>query len=285
MPGGWPLRVYDANPQSLGGDLAASNGVAVTCSASTNTYGAWTEIIASMPADMVCMMLQISNMKNQPFQGVVDIAVAPAGSEATGMVIAGVMLGMPQPMQTSVRLPVGPIPAGSRIAARAASVPASAVFNVQITGMDGDYIGAFSPGVYDTYGWSGAGTVTGFSIDPGTTANTKGAWTEITAGLTNDIQGFFLGFDCQSHIGNSSSVGAPNLLDIGAGAAGSEVVLVPDILVSKAPENYTAAIAPTHTGLLHIPIAAGTRIAARSQSSNATASDRAFGLSFYGLRA
>ena len=104
---------------------------------------------------------------------------------------------------------------------------------------------------------AGAGTV----VTSSASLNTKGAWVELNASTSANIAGFYLTI----HTANSSST--RHLLDIGVGAAASEVVLVPDIFV-------LAGTIGGGTQTIYIPmnILSGTRISARCQSSGASGS-------------
>jgi len=93
----------------------------------------------------------------------------------------------------------------------------------------------------------------GQTVHGSASANTKGAWTELVTSTSQDADELWVGL-----ASSSSSFGW--LVDIGVGAAGSEVTIAPDILVAQ-------------TGRLmkwfRIPLAvpAGSRIAARGQST------------------
>jgi hypothetical protein len=139
-------------------------------------------------------------------------------------------------------------------------------------------------GLWDTYGWSGSGAVQGFSVDPGTTINTKGAYTVLSASTSNDYQGFFLTWDVLNR--NSSTGSYQNyLIDLSLGVAASEKPILPNILLGK--NSFTGGVlwGPKTTHYMPIPIAAASRLTCRAQCFNATALDRLFGVSFYGLRA
>ncbi len=272
-----------ANGQPAGVTLSTSSGTILATSASTNQYGAWTQIIASTTYDITHLLLSYTNFNTQGFGFVIDIGAGPSGSETP--IISELLFASTGVKGGSLTIPVGPLKAGTRLAGRAASSSASDTPVLPFIGLDcGFKTGPMGSGQYDTFGWAGAGsTIAGIQIDPGAVANTKGAWTQIVASTPHDLIGFFLGFDCLQFVGGGTSVAAPQLVDIGLGAAGSEVVILPDVFVFSNPENFAWEVSPSFSGFVNMPIKAGTRIAARSQSSNTA--DRTFGLSFYGLRA
>ncbi len=68
-------------------------------------------------------------------------------------------------------------------------------------------------------------------------------------------------------------------MDVGIGAGGSEVVLIPNINLSAHVTDDL--IRPTHLGF-PCDIPKGTRIAVTGQCSGADATDRLFGIVLYG---
>lgn len=103
----------------------------------------------------------------------------------------------------------------------------------------------------------------GTSLTP--VVGSKGSWAQAIASLTNDTYGLLICIN-----GNNVSAGSRNsVVDIGIGASGSEVVLIPDLIAGNAV-NYNVG----GGGLWYFfPVAlpAGTRIAVRGQGSVTTA--------------
>ena len=98
------------------------------------------------------------------------------------------------------------------------------------------------------------------TITASTASNAKGGWSQINAAITNDAYGFLF------TVGMAGSA-VDYLVDIGRGAAGSEIVDVSNILWSSGGSgrlNYEVIFIP-----LFYP--AGTRVAVRCQSINASA--------------
>ena len=106
-------------------------------------------------------------------------------------------------------------------------------------------------------------STTGTSLtSPGST-NTKAAWTQLVASTAHDAAGMIL----EGHFTAPSGAGY-GLADIAVGGSGSEVVLVADIpLMRLSSQQY--GWAPI---ILPIAIAAGTRLSARFQASQASSS-------------
>jgi hypothetical protein len=98
------------------------------------------------------------------------------------------------------------------------------------------------------------------SITASGTANTKGSYTQLIASTSFDASGFLLAL-------RASTVSRTYLLDIAVGAAASEQVVLPNILVSVG----TGSALPTDLVYLPMAVKAGQRIAARCQSATASA--------------
>lgn len=93
----------------------------------------------------------------------------------------------------------------------------------------------------------------GTTITAASTANTKGSWTELTASSAFAAENLLVSIS-----GSANHTGY--LVDIGVGAAGSETVLIPDLLINTRSGCVAAYSFP-------IAIPAATRIAARVQST------------------
>jgi hypothetical protein len=113
----------------------------------------------------------------------------------------------------------------------------------------------------DSIGFN-ASTTKGTLVIACTVINTHGVWTEITSATDHDYKGFFL-----THTKNHDGlIGThDSMFDVGVGSAGNEEEILSDMIL----RNYTATI-PIITPVFPIPIPAGTRLAMRSNSSNAT---------------
>lgn len=288
MPGGWPSHDHLANPLFIG-DASISDGYNLPTGATADTYGSWVTLNSSTPNDITHLLLTPSNKAASGNSLSFDIAAAPAGNESQGIIIQQIILAQTYgPMNSKILLPVGPIPAGSRIAARCASTAASDTANLSAVAFDCGF-GGGAPAIWDTYGWSGSGAIQGFQVDPGATADTKGAYTQITASVTNDLRGFFLAFDILNNPPTTQYDVMSMLVDVALGPSGSEVPIVTSMQIGKRNQNFYGNaycwIDPTLTPVIPMPIAAGTRIAIRAQSTETTTPDRLFGVSLYGLRA
>ncbi len=99
--------------------------------------------------------------------------------------------------------------------------------------------------------------ITSGAVTPSATANTKGAWKQLTAATDNDA--------CMIVVMIENDNGGPSnySVDIGVGAAGSEVVLVADLMTSN--NNGVGGVGVYY--MLPVQIPSGTRVAVRTQCS------------------
>lgn len=235
-------------------------------SATANVKGAWVEFSAAAPFDAAGFFISFGPAGISVADYLVDVGVGAAGSE---QVILSNLLGSVANFNVGgeVFIPL-PIKAGERVAVRLQSSDASLGVPVLMQLVAGDFFSQLGLGRATTYGadtTDSGGTV----CDPGATANTKGAWTEIIAALTNPIKYLVVCVGTR----NNGVINAANetLFDIGVGAAGSEQIIVAD--------TYTYAstgmdmFLPCYFGK-HVSVKAGERLAIRSQSTNTDATDR-----------
>lgn len=277
MPGGLPLGLEICNGHNVGANTATSLGTTVTTSSTSNVKGAFTQLVAATSFD-ACWMVVTSppgSVANS-FACAIDIAVGSAGSEiviAPNLVNPGSTFAAGQSVYS---FPVS-IPAGSRISARAqgdliAGSPDTP--SVSITLFDGSFTQMEGSAGVDAIGFI-AGSTTGTVITAAATTNAKGAYAQLIASTARDYIGFLA---CVDYAQNEAS-DVDYLMDIAVGAAGQEVVIVPNVSVfthvSFSHFGITGSIP-----LLPIPIPAGSRIAARCQGSVASGF---FGLTLYGV--
>lgn len=261
----WGFVEGSADFESVGAATGSSNGTLISTPGSTHTKGSWTQLIASTALDAVGLIVSGNCSGSGEVNILVDIGVGAAGSE---QVIVPNLLAKRMP---SADGPVGPyviavrIPAGTRISARlqhdsTITLYACAVIVAEpMAGvMRGEEVAEY-----------GAVTATskGTLVDPGATANTKGAWAQMTASASLESHALIL-----TAMPNSSAGGAGThwLVDIGIGAASSEQVVVPNVHLSGM-NSY----GPHRAGInipMHIP--AGARVAVRCQSSATSAGTR-----------
>jgi hypothetical protein len=269
----WPVYSLGHSYVPSYGHSHVSIGALGFSTLKNNAKGAWNEIVASTPYPVRMITLTLAN---GGYDMLLDIGVGAAGSEV--VLVSDLILSEVNAifvaMQT-VQIPVR-IPAGTRIAMRGqvnSTSDRSVYVNMHLSTTCWPHHADLIPA--STYGAATADSG-GTSIDPGGTVNTEGAWVELSAACAEHIRGLILGVGCG---GNFSRVLTGWLVDIGVGAAASEVVLVPDVYIN----NVNNAVVPFYTGPIPVDVPAGTRIAIRAQCSINDASDRLFDAVLYAL--
>lgn len=250
---------------------AALYNTSLTASASANTKGAYAELTAASPEAAKAVFISIHDATSGARRFLVDLAIGAAASEV--VVVADVPFAPGDQFNTNCPgfyLPLA-IPAGSRVAARVACSTGSSVCRIAV-----HLIGGVGAAVATTYG-ANAGNSSGTTVDPGATPNTKGAYVELSAAISADIDEVVV---IVSGLGNTTPAGAAFSLDIATGPASSEVVVVPDITFSS---NAGFDIFNPLTFSAPVAIPSGTRLAARAAASTGDATDRLFTATVIGI--
>lgn len=222
---GFPQRSHYSS--EVGGAVEASTTGTTVTSGAANTKGSWTQLIASTAADSAGILLMGF------YPGVrfgIDVGIGAAGSET--VIVPNIFWGQPGnrfPLQTYV--PVS-IKAGTRIAVRAQdssggqTVPMLvAIFKAHHSGQTfplRDY-----PTVASFLGESAGyltATSVGTTITASGTTHVKGSWAQLIASTTKRTTAVVI---C---MGAASGTDVRYFIDVGTGGAGSEVVLIPDIV-------------------------------------------------------
>jgi hypothetical protein len=243
-----------------------SSSVAIDPGVTPHTKGAYVQIVASTPFATSAIRVGLAGHSNSIQAWLCDLATGAAGAEA--VLLANLMSDMTTTGSTIGNagwheFPLA-IPAGTRLAARCqCSVAFARLLGIYVVLI----AAGGTPGVtaVTTYGAIPA-TTRGTNLDPGSTINTKGAYAQLTPSTTGVTQWLMLQ---AAHFGGSEPSGAGWAIDVATGAAGAEVVLVPDLRVQM-PAGASGTIIPrSHQMLTYIP--AGTRLAARCSSTHPTA--------------
>ena len=256
MPGGYPAFQEIFNGNSNGVVTATSLGTGVV-SGIANTKGAYSQLVASTASDTSWMTVCIYSGGTSAFTTAIDIAVGAAGSEK---VIAANLIDPTISVGASIvySFPMQ-IPAGTRIAARSQGDTATQTTDVHIVLHDGSFTQMEGIAGVDSIGFLTASSK-GTTIDPGGTANTKGAYSQLSASTAVDYMGLMIAID---PLGASPATAGTVLLDIAIGAAASEKIIIPDLFFF----HGLTVITPRVFGPFFVPISAGTRIAARARRS------------------
>jgi len=260
----WPISGKVNQLESSGAFTASSLGTNVNVTS-------FVEIIASTSFDYDGFFLCFQALDNRPSKHRWDVAVGPSGSEI--VIVSEISLDVPASNQAfnaggySFLLPVS-IASGSRVSIRSARTS-----NIGLAVVIG-YAGGFN-GITGIGKIINVGTLGGVSIDPGGSANTKGAWTQVDSSVVADIEGMYVSFDTRL---NTAMAAAVWLFDIAIGPSGSEVILFENIPLGS---NTSEVLSPRIMSIPNTFIASGTRLSVRSQCSITNSSDRLFGVNFH----
>ena len=245
---------------------AGSTVTTLTANASANTKGAYAEFVAS--SDFECNVFEFFSLaSNVGVSFLIDIATGAGGAET--VVLPDLLFDNSSNLsgQAGSGMYTVPltIPASTRISGRTQSDSGgSALFPLINLTAAGDTPG---PSTYVNYGANTADS-SGVQVDPGSSANTKGAYSEVTAS-TSAVSQVLMQMLTQD--GNTVPRDASWLMDIATGAGGAETVLIPDLGASSVLNHSPL---PPRSRTLLTYIAASTRIAARAQSGTTDATDR-----------
>lgn len=277
MAGGWNTGLLAGNLQAVGSDLTSSGPSPIATGSTAYTKGAWTQLVGATTNDASWVIVQASGMNGGGWTFAYDLAIGASGQEVP--ILQNLVSEAYGPNCTTVLFPMS-IRAGTRLSARASSNNGFDTAALQVICLDDSALSAGSCSGVDTYGFNSA-TNCGVAIDPGATANTKGAWNQISASVSNDLAGFFLCFDSQALSSGSNETPA-TLVDVGVGTSGSEKVVLPNFALSG--NTASPVHIPDVTPYIPVSIKAGSRIAVRAQCRTTTSPDRTFGATFYGVR-
>lgn len=276
MTGAYPGGRALSNATSIGAVSGTSTGTVLFGSASTFTKGAWAQLIASTTTDINWVVVSGESITTGGSAFAVDIGVGGAGSE----IVVVSNLNYTFPGGAAFSFPLS-IPAGTRIAARFASNNGNDTFRLLMLGFQDTYQSAGGGSAVDTLGFNSSLNI-GSAVDPGGSANTKGAYSALAASTSADYAGFFITTDTQNTNG-ASTVVVQWLIDIAVGPGGSEVIILPNLLQAGFAGTLTTIYLPSQ---FYFPIAipAGSRIAARAQCTSIVTPDRVLGVTLYGIR-
>ncbi len=281
MAGGFSIPYSVANATDWGTVAGSSTGTTVGAGGTANTKGVYAQILASTPHDSSALIISMDKTTLST-EYAFDLAIGGSGSE---QVILSNMLvqSLDAPPYDTIYLPMT-IPVSTRLSMRAQCTTASLDVQFILIGLDGGQTSPMSPALYDTYGFVAASTH-GTSVDPGATANTKGAWAQIAASTAADLCGLMIAVDGAGISSATANATVEMLLDIGVGAAGSEQVIVSNLQLMQQQLSGGANSAwPSFSPLIPVQVPAGSRLAARCQSTSNTATQRTIGVVLYGAR-
>lgn len=259
-------------------DTSTTDGITVTSSASVDTDGTWQTNSAYKPTfSWNILTLYVWNANVDSF--IMDIGVDDGAGNVyvlcPDLRVPGLRIA--RSGMSVYHLPLH-VPQGRQLAFRCASAAGSNGVRV--------VCGGSSNGIYGAQGFSRmvalfspvAGSK-GVSVDPGASANTKGAWSQMTASSSDRVVGLMLATGDDGDVARAANQNMA--LDVGIGAGGSERVLIPNIVFVA--ETNADQWRPAQTGVYPCDVPAGTRFAVRGACSVSTASDRLIDVSLYGF--
>lgn len=253
---------------------SAATGTTVTAAASANTKGSWVSL--GTPSfqyeafDLVAAQTAASNK-------LIDIGIND-GSGNWHVIVDNLQFPGSKNADElkSYRLPIR-LKSGQEVGMRIQASSASHVLIATLHGCSRGDGGA--PGYSRMVRLSTTTTSRGTAVDPGGTASTKGAWAEVIASTAQHYDALFVVVGQNGDTTRTATATA--LMDIGQGASSSEHVILENVVM-----RWTTTLdGPTLLlGPIPIQIPAGVRLAARGACTDATAGDRTFDVSLFGLR-
>ncbi len=235
--------------------------------------GNWSQLTASTA--FAAAGLYVFAYNNSLCSLLFDIGTGPSGSET--ILIPDLLISTRNGYTLIGQYFPVAIPASSRLVIRCwASNGTSGAVACGVTIVDTAFRGGASLNSCIAIGLDGSapkGTV----VDPGATANTKGAWTELTGSLSQTINAWALA------IGNNQNTNmamANFLFDVGVGPSGSETVILENAQIMGTSSETRM---PCMIGPFYETINAGSRIVVRAQSDITDATDRLSDVVFYGF--
>lgn len=252
-----------------GADTASSLGTTITAPGSNNTKGSYSQLIATAPFDVGGMLVSgYFSHASGTVHGLADIAIGAAASEQ--VLLPNLLFhrtsssGKPTP---PVLFPCS-IPAGSRIAARyQASSGSGSILQLAATLLPAGGAYPIRSGVCTVHGAVTA-TSKGTQVDPGGSANTKGAYAQLVASTVRHSRWAVLTVSEDAAAAGLASW----MLDLAIGAAASEQIVVPNILFTGYQDNQAAL--GVHRVFIPLALPAGSRVAVRAQSTNTASTFR-----------
>lgn len=241
----------------------------ITTSATPHTKGTWVQMFtaAEVAFDIFSIYVYASDVavSNTDTRALLDIGADPAAGTAYSVVIPDFLIGfMTDQFALAGNMAILPcyIPAGSTIAIRHQSAQASNTAEMGLVLYGG--IAADNPfphrGLVVPYGVT---VSTSDGVSPANAgADTEGAWVELVASTTHPHRGLTVGIQQSGTI----TSGAGFFIDIGIGAAASEVPIIEDIWCFMTTADDLNIM--THGRDVWQPIPEGSRLAVRAQGDS-----------------
>lgn len=248
--------------EAAGANTATSGGTAIL-GGTANTKGNFVQLVASTTYDATGFFISTHLWHTSYLETAIDIAIGAAGSEQ--IILPDVMAANIASGGRTTRafFPIA-IPAGTRISARSQANAGSMSPYVLLTLANLGSTALQQANKATAYGFNSASTRGTQYVTSGASTNVKGAWQELTGSTSTDHSGIVLYEHNYTGVIDNAC-----LTDFGIGAAGSEVVVVPNLMSFSELSDIFA------NSYLYLPISipAGTRLAFRTQSSRSSGSN------------
>jgi hypothetical protein len=257
----------------------ASYGAQLTASGSTHTMGSWAQLDGSggTPIAAECLMLQTYS-NSAATDMLFDVGIDAGGGSvrilAQNLMLTGFMRRTTAQCSDEVALPLH-VPRGSVLVARMQAGTASATCSMKFR--IGQNVGGV-PGFARCFPLTATANSRGVAVDAGGTANTK-VRTQLVASTSERALALMALIGPNADI--ACSLDAVLRLDLETGASGSELIIWPDVILSR----DTRADIPRATVLPVIAYAlpASSRLSASLLSDTTTTGDRTIDLVLYGF--
>lgn len=263
--------------ETRGENTSNSAGTSVTAAGSAGTKGSWSNLGSTTSFAYEGFTLYQSR-PSVAADCLTDIGIDAGGGAIAILVPDFHLPALKHVNETCLQMffPIH-VPAGSQLVARTQASTSNTIAYTKLTGH------SKNPGGFPGYSRAikifTGGSSRGDAVDPGASANTKGAWTQLVASLSDDIKALCA---VVGHNGDTSRAASAGIgIDIGIGAGGSEEVVIPNLYCNWS----TTWDGPVDVGYQPVAcnIAAGTRLAARGQCNLTTGGDRTVDLCVWGF--
>jgi hypothetical protein len=261
--------------ETIAADVGNSEGELITAG-NSNVKGSWVELTAATTSEISWIEVTLSD-NSAGGRWLVDIGVGAASSEQVLIPNLHYDHGGGSQGYVTYSFPIA-IPRGTRVAARAQTSITSATNSIKINiiGVSSSFLFSSPLGLVQDMGTVTA-TSGATSVDPGGTADTKGAWVELISATTRGMSWLSVSLGHDLVLITAS---LRWLVDIGVGSAGNEYVVMPNMFCNMNSGN-DVFMGRGHSLPIHIP--AGSRISARAQCSANTATSRLISVAVYGV--
>lgn len=248
---------------------SAAAGVVPTLSGAWTASPAWSEILASAPADLAIAGVVLEGGTSASQELEIEVGVGGSGSEAAvGTIRLVYASGATAPLAYVLPAPFSGVSAGNRVAIRARSQSGLA----SMPGVWLLYYESFDSDLLLTAPACVPAAADGVAITPSGTAWANSAWVQLTAGLASEISIFGVAYGAQN-------ANVDLEFDLGTGASGAESVIA--TLRNTSNTADAGGLTFCHLPAVH-PVAASTRVAARVRKSGTGTTDYNVTLLYYG---